>query len=109
MWFGLFVCLVYQPPRIIVPPEPITVLEGEPFSLNCIVQGKPTPQIKWSNNGQLLGEEGVTLQVCSKLQVQRAYIGQHDGKIIVKASNEAGEAMQEVDVIGENYYKIITD
>ena len=102
---------MFQPPVFILPPEPVTVLEGESFTLSSIAKGKPTPQMAWFKDGKLLDEtdnttysteiDENTMQSCSKLLVNRADVDEHEGRMAVEATNEAGEAIQEVEVTGE--------
>lgn len=40
------------PPIITVPPEHLTLIAGESFTLECDADGFPTPQISWQRDGQ---------------------------------------------------------
>ena len=44
----------YKPPKVIVPLTDVRLSEGEPFTLECKIDGFPAPKITWFKNGELL-------------------------------------------------------
>ena len=105
---------MYTVPEFVLPPEPLEVTEGEPFNIISIATGKPTPQLSWYKDGELLNDDeswqceserdDSSLQNFGKLVIKSADLAVHDGKVAVEATNEAGNVMREVDVVGKGIY-----
>lgn len=41
-----------QAPVIITPLESVTVMDGEPIKISCIIEGQPWPHIDWYHDGE---------------------------------------------------------
>ena len=99
-----------EPPEFIQSPESLEILEGASAAFTCTVRGKPVPQITWSKDDKKLKknkhlnidtrENEATVQVESDLTIKAATIDDHDGAYVVEASSDAGNAFQEVQLIG---------
>uniref|UniRef100_A0A8C8RCU3 Ig-like domain-containing protein n=1 Tax=Pelusios castaneus TaxID=367368 RepID=A0A8C8RCU3_9SAUR len=58
------------PPRIVEHPSDVIVSKGEPTTLNCKAEGRPTPTIEWYKDGESKPDEG------SYVCVARNYLGE---------------------------------
>ncbi|KAL1245317.1 Kettin-like protein, partial [Trichinella spiralis] len=42
---------VPQPPQVIRPLQPVSIIEGQKAELTCQIKGNPTPKVRWMKNG----------------------------------------------------------
>lgn len=61
--------LVYIPPTIITPPEPVSARLYTPVNLTCLVQGVPFPQIRWYKDGSEIRNEHASIYFLAELTV----------------------------------------
>ena len=90
-------------------PEPVEVIEGDAVDLVCKAIGRPTPDITWSLDKQLLTEqdEHMTLsqseegdECSSTVTVNNLMPSKHAGKYTIEASNSVGTATHTLMVTG---------
>lgn len=96
------------PPRVNVPLQPTTIMDGEPVVLTCEIIGEPWPIIEWYHNEQLIKrardvilarQESGLCELC----IKEAF-PEMDGKYNCVARNEFGSCSTEciVTVEGSN-------
>ena len=61
--------LVYIPPTIITPPQPVSARLYTPVNLTCLVQGVPFPQIHWYKDGSEIRNEHASEYLLAELTV----------------------------------------
>nr|XP_032653549.1 hemicentin-2 isoform X2 [Chelonoidis abingdonii] len=94
--------VVYAPPELRGdgPRRNVSILAGQPLTLDCDVFGIPAPTVTWYKDGQLLRESG-SLRFLSGAQSIRVYkVRKEDtGSYTCKAVNRVGEVQRHFHVL----------
>ncbi|XP_055900297.1 twitchin-like isoform X6 [Biomphalaria glabrata] len=90
-----------EAPKFTETLSPVTVNEGEGFTLSCSVTGVPEPNIEWFQNGQLLKSDDI-ISISFSRGVAKLKVGESvledDGDYVCKATNTAGVASTKANV-----------
>ena len=102
---------VNSPPVFTHAPESTEITEGDDLDLECLVTGKPLPEITWYKNEEdMSAQKNITVQTSenvdkfergSELLVKDVDREEHTGKYVIEATNSAGTAKHEFTVSGE--------
>ena len=102
---------VNVPPAFKRAPEPIEITEGDDLDLECLVTGKPLPDVVWYKDGEDVSKQkNVMVQTSenvdalergSEIVVKDVDRELHSGKYVIEATNSVGTAKHEVLISGE--------
>ncbi|XP_054275490.1 titin isoform X2 [Macrosteles quadrilineatus] len=90
------------PPRFVTPVMGKIVDQGVDVTLECILEGYPTPEVTWKKNGQPVveGDRLRTSWELNKARLQMSYVHVEDaGKYSCTAVNPAGTATCTADLV----------
>lgn len=103
------------PPAFKQAPESTEITEGDDLDLECLVTGKPVPDVLWYKEGEDLSKrQNVTVRTSenvdayergSEIVVKDVDRVQHSGKYVIEATNSVGTAKHEVLIKGEAQQK----
>ena len=96
-----------EPPHIMSDAEPMFVEAGQPTQIQCLLSGHPPPVVEWFLNDENvddLPDAERAYQDGNHLLMIRSTLSCHDGYIMIRARNIAGEATlyKELVVVGKD-------